>query len=238
MFKKSFCETFSQAYLSSTNALVLLCGIGIAVLGTYSMFYPATFARGFFNISIALLVIGGIITIISFLAFCGVLMESRRITYAYIFVIIVVILAECGIIWYCISQQTKISKTARDIWNEYSDPIRDSIQNSNECCGYSSISEDSQCYRYKIPCKEKFDSIISGVYSLVTWTILGVTVFEILNLILALTLKKYYIKTVPTGQEMIVIDEELEEPERLEKDSLKITIAALDDSKMTMHSSY
>lgn len=238
MPKKSFCETFSQAYLSSTNALVLLCGIGIAVLGTYLMFYPATFARGFFDIAIALLVVGGIITIISFLAFCGVLMESRRMTYAYIFVIIVVILAECGIIWYCVSQQTKVSEVARDIWNGYSAPIRDSIENTNECCGYSSISEDSQCYKYKVPCKEKFDSVVFGVYSLVTWTILGVTAFEILNLILAITLKRYYIKTAPTGQEMIVIDEELEEPEKLEKDSLKITISALDDTKMTLQSSY
>ena len=159
------------------------------------MFYPYTFGYGFFELAVALLAVGSIITVVSFLAFCGVLMESRRITYAYIFIITIVILLEGGIIMYCFLQQKNLAKISKDIWDSCDHIIKSALQTNNECCGYESVSDSQYCSFLSSTCKDKIIDILSENYTLISFIMIGITVFELINLTLAIFLRRYYIKT-------------------------------------------
>ncbi|KAI1897152.1 hypothetical protein AGOR_G00080250 [Albula goreensis] len=206
--------------MSVVNFICWLCGVSILGLGIYLMmnskFSSLIPTLSSLNISNSLVIIGTIVTCISFLGFLGALKENRCLLIAYFVLLFILMVSElalaCALLIYEREIETFFKKdllhsletskatsksgntTAQDDW--------DRVQTTFQCCGVYNASDWSQtvpgsCCRYTDcnpreywteGCYEKFKAWFENNFLSTGAGMIGLCIIEVLGMCFSMTL--------------------------------------------------
>lgn len=198
------------------NILFVVCGILLIIFGSILVSHiqqvgsvAQTFEAN--SVPIAILILGCVIFIISFLGCCGAIREDTCCTMTYSVFMLVLLLAQIALVILVWTQRAKfltyMDKVVETIWKQHTtdQKVMDALQLTFNCCG-SSGAEDYYKNLQTIPnsccganaiscsmleamtkpgCKQAFNSFWNKSINIVRYAGLGVAAVELVAFIFA-----------------------------------------------------
>ncbi|KAF5397349.1 Tetraspanin [Paragonimus heterotremus] len=187
------------------NVICFICALVLITVGVYVQVnfssYGPELQKVWQAAPIAIIVLGAVILLVSFLGCCGAIKENVCMLYMYGVFLIILLIAELIAAVMAVVYKDKIDdeieKILRDALKDYNkEEIRESIdliQKTFECCGAKGREDyagdvPESCGTYQEGCSEKFAQFLKQKMVIIACVAFGVCFIQILSAIIAFCL--------------------------------------------------
>eukprot|EP01098_Paradermamoeba_levis_P009829 TRINITY_DN4115_c0_g1_i1.p1 TRINITY_DN4115_c0_g1~~TRINITY_DN4115_c0_g1_i1.p1 ORF type:complete len:255 (+),score=54.43 TRINITY_DN4115_c0_g1_i1:151-915(+) len=126
------------------NLCVLIVGVFLLGFGGYTLKNDSDIkilVVSSAEIPIAIISLGALVVVLSFLGFCSSWLENKCLLYTFLVLLIFLILAEFAVTIAAYVKRDDIPSTLDDVWKSRSADERKSIQDKFTCCGWIDVQE-------------------------------------------------------------------------------------------------
>lgn len=128
--------------LIGMNIVFLVLGLTIIGLGAYvyNTDVMVTVAGSAKALPVLVIIIGALVSFISFLGCCSAKQEIRCLLYVYIVIIVVILVLEFILAVVVLTKSSKAKEVVKDGWTSLSDADRNTWQSKLDCCGFDTFN--------------------------------------------------------------------------------------------------
>jgi len=205
-----------RALLFILNTLFLVSGVLLIALGAYALTHYVDGVSES-NLTIALIVLGSLVAIVSLFGCIGVSFKSRGMLKAYFAFVLVFMLVQIAVGITAYIYRDDIPIYASENWGKLTDTGKQDIERAFVCCGWADPTDRpsptcTDVYGYTDGCEVAVNQSISDNLYIIGATAIAVGALELIVAIFACCL----IQRIPTTEE--VEKALLEEARRLNRD--------------------
>jgi hypothetical protein len=131
----------------------------------------------------ALLVVGSVLTLVSFAGCCGSIKKSRGLLVAYSVTVLLLLVGESVLVGLAFTDNAKSVKAVGDIWTHMSPTDRCDIQKALLCTGFANPADRpaTPCNaRFATGCAAALEHAVDRNMHTITGTLIGLGVFQLL----------------------------------------------------------
>jgi hypothetical protein len=163
----------------------------------------------------ALLVVGSVLTLVSFAGCCGSIKKSRGLLVAYAVTVLLLLIGESVLVGLAFTDNAKSAKAVGDIWTHMSPTDRCDIQRALQCTGFANPADHPAIpcnnARFATGCAAALEHAVDRNIHTITGTLIGLGVFQLLlffaGVFLAVKAKTAAAASAPKYTRLVANDE-------------------------------